>query len=163
MKKKVRTYIITLSKVFPVTHEHAGEETFFREKLALGLQGRGVKGGKFHTIRANYEYWRGIFDEILRGEAILSVRQWSGRPYRSKMIKIIDFTKDDGIGLQRLDFENGDIFQVNIDGQKFAPTEETLRNIAANDGLSYEEWREWFKDYDLSHPLAIIQFTQYRY
>ena len=56
-----------------------------------------------------------------------------------------------------------DIFQVNIDGQKFAPTEETLRNIAANDGLSYEEWREWFKDYSLSHPLAIIQFTQYRY
>jgi hypothetical protein len=39
MGKKVRIYIITLSKVFPVTHEHAGEETFFREKLALALQG----------------------------------------------------------------------------------------------------------------------------
>jgi len=161
--KKVRTYIITLSQYFPKTHERYGTETYFREKLALGLQGRGVKGGKFHTIRANYQLWRERFDEILRGEAILSVRQWTGKPYRSKMRKIIDFTKDDGIGIQRLDFEDGDIFQVNIDGQKFEPTKETLENIAANDGLSYEDWREWFKNYDLSHPLAIIQFTKYRY
>jgi hypothetical protein len=52
---------------------------------------------------------------------------------------------------------------VNVDGQRFSPTRETLENIAVNDGLSYEDWREWFKDYDLSKPLAIIQFTKYRY
>lgn len=160
---KVRTYNLMLSNVFPVTHAKAGEETHFREFLGLALQGMGVIGGKFHTIRANYELWRKRFDEIMRGEAILSVRQWTGKPYRSKQRLIRNFTKDDGIGIQRLDFENGDIYQVNVDGKKFEPTDETLRNIAINDGLSYDDWREWFKGYDLTKPLAIIQFTKYRY
>ena len=162
---KVKTYVITLSQFFPKTHARCGQETFFREKLGLGLQGRGVVGGKFHTIRANYEFWRKRFEKISAGKAVLSVRQWVGKPYAkgSTQHEIVVLTRDDGIGLQRLDFEDGDIFQVNVDGQKFAPTEETLTNIAANDGLTYDDWREWFKDYDLSKPLAIIQFTKNRY
>ena len=35
--------------------------------------------------------------------------------------------------------------------------------LANNDGLTLRDWCAWFKDYDLSKPLAIIQFTKFRY
>lgn len=50
---KKNTYVITLSKIFPKTHIKSGKETSFDLKFALGLAN--VIGGKFHTIRANYE------------------------------------------------------------------------------------------------------------
>ena len=35
--------------------------------------------------------------------------------------------------------------------------------LAANDGLSFNDWYEWFKAYDLNKPLAIIHFSEFRY
>ena len=35
--------------------------------------------------------------------------------------------------------------------------------LSKNDGLTVEDWRNWFKDYDLSLPLVIIHFTPFRY
>ena len=35
-----------------------------------------------------------------------------------------------------------------------------IEDLAKHDGLSFEDWREWFKGYDLSEPLAIIHFTK---
>lgn len=35
--------------------------------------------------------------------------------------------------------------------------------LANNDGLSKEDWQEWFRGYDLSKPMAIIHFTKFRY
>jgi hypothetical protein len=35
--------------------------------------------------------------------------------------------------------------------------------IATNDGLSPDDFKAWFKGYDLSKPKAIIQFTKFRY
>jgi len=32
-----------------------------------------------------------------------------------------------------------------------------------NDGLSFDDWLDWFKDYDLTKPMAIIHFTPMRY
>jgi len=32
-----------------------------------------------------------------------------------------------------------------------------------NDGLTSNDWLEWFKNYDLSQTLAIIHFTKFRY
>ena len=39
---------------------------------------------KLHTIRANYPLWEKRIKDIQEGHAVLSVRQWSGKPYRSK-------------------------------------------------------------------------------
>ena len=36
------------------------------------------------------------------GEAILSVRYWSGKPYNSKQLRIVEFDKDSGVGVQKL-------------------------------------------------------------
>ena len=173
MKKKLKVYVITLSRVFPVSHPKAGLKTYFKTKLEnthvvpFDPNGDSVPDGqpqlKRHTIRANYELWRKRFEQIERGEACLSIRQWTGKPYASKQIEIARLTKDDGIGLQRLRFtpdRDGQFvwWNFNIDGH--FSNEEFLAN---NDGLTLRDWCAWFKDYDLSKPLAIIQFTKFRY
>lgn len=159
--KKIKIYVLTLSKVFPSTHNEHGEETHFEYKFMFALAH--IKGGKFHTIRANYELWQKRFEKINAGRAMLSVRQWSGKPYQSKQLKLSDLELKDGIGLQKLSFPNGNLDVIEIDGKLYNGTDENLSNIATNDGLFLEEWREWFKDYDLTKPMAIIQFTKFRY
>ena len=172
MKEKI--YVITLSRVFPVTHSRAGQPTNFRaafnnaqmcakcRKKALGMCcGECVVGYlKLHTIRTNYDLWAQRFEKIERGEACLSVRQWTGKPYASKQVEISRLTREDGIGLQRLTFDFDELDRPRIKGAELNPS---AKDLARNDGLSYEDWRDWFKGYDLSKPLEIIHFTPFRY
>ena len=39
------------------------------------------------------------------------------------------------------------------------------RSLAVMDGLSLQDWEDWFTtgDYDLSEPMVIIHFTSFRY
>lgn len=134
----MKTYVITLSKVFPQIHPERGKKTHFSTKFqnarmcakcketkqGLCMVECAVYGTKLHTIRANYYLWAARFEQIAAGEACLSVRQWSGAPYRSKQVEIARLACKDGIGLQML---------------SFAPT------------------------YSLTKPLAIIHFTKFRY
>lgn len=159
----MKNYVITLSKVFPVTHKRAGEPTEFGHKFTAAVEGWSDHWLKLHTIRANCNLWSKRFDEIEAGMAVLSVRQWSGKPYcsRQELLKVL--TKDDGIGLQKLQFSadrdgNLSFNRFDIDGRYY--DKETL---ARNDGLSLEDWMEWFRRYDLNEPLAVIQFTDFRY
>lgn len=167
----MKTYVITLSKVFPATHPRAGQPTGFFDKFMAG-QAYSRKGWlvspKLHTIRANYDLWKKRFEQIAAGEACLSVRQWSGAPYRSKQVEIARLTNEDGIGIQKLRIKP---FQQHLNSevylQPFIYDDTThpvnMERLANNDGLSLEDWRQWFKDYDLSKPLAIIHFTKFRY
>lgn len=151
----MKTYVITLSKVFPSTHAKAGMNTCFEEKLRVY---------KLHTIRANFDLWYKRFEKIAAGEACLSVRVWTGAPYRSKQKELARLTKDDGIGLQKLQLEVADksfgIYHARIDDGCGSAS---IIELATNDGLSLEDWKKWFKNYDLSKPLAIIHFTPFRY
>lgn len=161
----MKTYVITLSKVFPATHPRAGQPTGFFDKFMAG-QADSRKGWlvspKLHTIRANYALWAKRIAEVQRDEAVLSVRQWLGRPYRSKQVTIATLTAEDGVGLQQLtDIDtNAYCFYpcVRIDKRDI---DKVL--VAKNDGLSLDDWRSWFKNYDPSKPLAIIHFTKFRY
>lgn len=175
----MKTYYLTLSQTFPATHPRKGEPTYFKEKTHNALlweKGENVgyalnpsfavpdgKQLKLHTIRGNYDRWDKIFEQIYAGEACLSLRVWSGKPYRSKQIEIARLTKDDGIGLQKLEFRNLEYDEVflrcDVDGWPISK-----RVLATNDGLSYKDWwKDWFRNYDLSKPLAIIHFTNFRY
>ncbi len=176
--KKMVTYVLMLSKVYPVTHPRHGQPTYFKEKFE---QAQAItKAGKFpcvlphpdfiepkyHTIRGNYELWEKRFEKIMRGEACLSIRQWEGKPRRSKAIEIARLTREDGIGLQKLEFQGLEYDEVFLrcDVDEWPISK---RVLAKNDGLSYEDWRAWFFNpktkYDLSMPMAIIHFTDYRY
>jgi len=178
----MKTHILTLAKTFPAKHPRHGEPTYFKERLMRALfkyyYGIDVieknwiypeEQHKFllpkpHTIRGNYDRMKKIVDEVNRGEAVLSLREWSGVPYRSPQEEIEIFTKDDGLGVQKLEWKemypfDGKHYTMVIDGKFF----DDYAWLANNDGLALENWRAWFKGADLSEPMAIIQFTDFRY
>ena len=160
----MKTYVITLSRCFPAKHSKAGEPTQFRDAFYAGLVfNRGSEctclRPKLHTIRANYPLWEKRIKEVQEGKAVLSVRQWAGRPYWSRQIEIARLTAKDGVGIQMLRFL-GDNFNGGYIRNGVYPSDKILAN---NDGLSLADWEEWFRGYDLSKPLAIIHFTKFRY
>ena len=161
-QEDMKTYVLTLSQNFPVTHSKAGQPTFFKDKMHAAITHNDEYWNKLHTIRANYPLWKKRFEQINRGEACLSIRQWTGKPYASKQVEIARLTKEDGIGIQMLTFYNNDIDQFNLPEINNDHTWH-LEDIAENDGLDIFSWLDWFKDYDLSQPMAIIHFTKFRY
>jgi hypothetical protein len=127
---------LTVSDYFPANHPKRGEKTGFEYKIKNGI--------KIHTIRANYDFWKKRIDVINDGLAILSIRRWTGKPYRSKQEEIVNLDK---VGIQKLD--TGQPLNSNL--------------YAEGDGLSVEDFRSWFLNYDFDKPMAIIHFTEFRY
>ena len=165
--KKYKKYVITLSQVFPVTHIRKGEPTGFKDKFLAAIGKAEGDRLKLHTIRANYELWKKRFDEIEAGKACLCIRQWTGKPYCSKQVEIAVLTKEDGIGLQELRIDRIDAVEIVaswgfVDGRSMN-NQKFFKELSHNDGLSFADWFVWFKGYDLSKSLAIIQFTKFRY
>jgi hypothetical protein len=75
---------------------------------------------------------------------------------------------DNGIGVQELRFYAG-IYTPCVGGNTLNKAIESRNDIsgievlANNDGLSLKDFKDWFKGYDLSQPMAIIHFTKFRY
>ena len=152
---KIRTF----SRVYPSYHPHKGEPTYFVEKIWESLiqleeillsrccelsRQTGIGDytmnnirkvnfePKHHTIRVGHHFKPGDW---------FSPRVWSGTPYKSKQIiiapdiqvkKVWDF-----------DIEGTDIF---LNGKREAYVEGfDIHEIANNDGLTLEDFLEWFK------------------
>ena len=167
-----------IAESFPKWHSRAGEPTYFVDKIQNAevpitnpfwgadlLPEREVIK-KLHTFRDDYAKWRKRFDKIERGEACLSVRVWAGVPYRSDQRVICNLGKDDGIGLQLLQFhEPGKTFtwvgEPHVDGKRVG-----VAQFANNDGLTVEDWIRWLLEApksDLTQDFALIQLTDFRY
>lgn len=159
----MKTYVLTMSKTFPATHPRHGEPTEFLEKFLNGQTGTG-ESRKLHTIRANYPLWEKRIRDVKLGKAVLSIRQWSGRPYCSKQVEIAKLTAANVVGIQKLfiNYYGCDRYTVT-DEKQVMGYDVALVELAKNDGLSLEDWLAWFKGYDMSKPLAIIHFTSFRY
>lgn len=174
------TYVITVSRTFPATHPRRGEATGFTQKI--------TSQKKLHTIRANYSLWKKRFQKIEAGEACLSLRYWSGKPYRSKQVEFLRLTREDGIGIQKITMRREELpdrilygAQVLEEGQHIwtGDIRRPVDMYARNDGLTPEDFTAWFaptfekarKKYatlaDLSTAMemefAVIHFTKYRY
>ena len=158
----MKTYVLTVSLTFPKTHKKAGKQTFFKEKLINGLAQLQGEDCKIHTIRSNYDLWSKRIAEIQSGNANLSIRYWSGKPYNSKQVEFCQLDKYSGIGVQKVEFFNELIMFPRTHGQ-FGTTAIRPNNLAENDGLLLEDFKEWFRKYDLSKAMAIIHFTPFRY
>ena len=179
MKKLIR-YRIPVSIVFPATHDRKGERTSFICKILHAINFNEAGNGlyricsnecgqacyrrllepKLHTIRAS-ELWVKRFEKINKGEAVLELYYWSGKPYKSKSVTICQLGKDDGIGIQSLK-----LFRINtslITTIEGSSEKTTTIELAKNDGLSLNDFKVWFRKYDLSKPLFIIHFTKFRY
>ena len=160
----MKTYVLMLSRNFPAKHPRKGEQTNFnyqilnavwRERnMSIGFPQYGMK---LHTIRGNYELWSKRFEQIEAGKACISLRYWIGKPYHSKQIEIVHLTKEDGIGIQKLEYNFKECI-LHIGNLLLDP-----EILAINDGLTRKEWEDWFSGYDFTKPLAIIHFTKFRY
>lgn len=165
----MKTHVLTVSRVFPSTHKRKGEQTFFVDKILEAQKGNAMLAIrtelgllKIHTIRSNYPLWEKRIKEVQDGKAVLSLRYWSGRPYSSKQVEFAVLDKDSGVGIQDLIFLNRNILDpiiaINSDCLEL-----DINDLYENDGLSFNDFKEWFKKYDLSKPMAIIHFTNFRY
>ena len=160
--KNMKTYVLTVSEFFPKTHNKSGLPTGFINSIS--------NHQKKHTIRGNYELWKKRFDEIEKGNACLSLRYWTGKPYNSKQKEVWNFINTDGIGIEKLEFEEmimttqENIITKTKEGHCVWVTKKAeLNELAKNDGLTLPDFKEWFYKYDLSTPMAIIHFTKFRY
>lgn len=117
---------------------------------------------KFHTIRNNYDLWVKRMAEVQSGRAVIELFYWSGKPYRSKQVVFAVLDENSGCGVQELDFMADNIERPCIFGNGYA-VRSHISILAYNDGLSLDDFKAWFKNYDLSKPKAIIQFTNLRY
>lgn len=152
--KKLKTYVLTVSQVFPSYHPAKGKPTNFPRSI-LGLT-------KFHTIRQNYELWKKRIDEVNAGKAVLSVRYWDGKPYKDKQKEFLIFDEYSDIGVQRLDYMDFNSNTCIIDDSPDTYIPESLNVLADNDGLTLQQFKDWFRKPN-SEPMAIIHFTNFRY
>lgn len=180
----MKTFILTLSSTFPATHKRKGESTYFKEKIVNQKVSYGVLtdnesvsisdfckeygvGTKIHTIRANYELWAKRIEQVQNGEAILSIRYWSDKPYKSKQVEICQLGENAGVGIQEISIYPDLMGITNVwnDGdERYLEAHSVyIAELAKNDGLSLDDFKEWFKKYDLDKTMAIIHFTPFRY
>lgn len=153
-----------LSERFPAWHSCAGQDTDFGPKFIAARKKLSCYNRKIHTIRGNYELWRKRFEKIKAREAVLSIRQWVGKPYGkgSHQKELARLTKYDGIGLQKLKDKNvGNSISLRIDDNNVSCMK--IFKIAKNDGLPLADWCEWIEKYNTTDDLAIIHFTKFRY
>lgn len=177
--------VVTLSKTFFPKHPRNGQETGFKAKVTAGR--------KVHTCRSNYEHWRAKIEKITATGGVLSVRQWSEKPYRSPQ-EVITEIPAGIVGVQKLELRR-ERFVVNHFAEKSQKPIATasyydwtaevdghpvpLEILAENDGLTVEDFKAWFapafdaaeKKYPqlaglasaLTLDFAIIHFTKRRY
>ena len=142
----MKRVILIVSETFPKAHPKSGEPTLFVKKIHKGM--------KIHTLRKSYPYWKKKIDMVLRGEAALHIRVWSGKPYRSPQREILKLTSHDGVGIQKV---------MLTDEKKLVISESGIGHwIAKNDGLNSIDFASWFKDVP-TEPMALIHFTPFRY
>lgn len=147
----MKTYVITLSKFFQKSHPRSGEATEFHSKF--------LNGNKKHTIRENYDFWKKRFDKIDKGEAQLSIRGWTGLPYRSKQFVIANLTKEHGIGITRA---RKCSMTSNISIEPLISHVDASK-VAKNDGLELQDFSHWFDHIEPMKDLALIYLGEWRY
>lgn len=144
--------VVTLGKHFGPKHPRKGQETDFIAKVA--------DGRKVHTCRSNYEYWRAKIEKITATGGLLSVRQWSGKAYRSPQ-EVITEIPAGIVGVQKLELRREKCvvnhyaeeqqekpivsisyydYSAEVDG---CPV--SLDILAENDGLTVDDFKAWFK------------------
>lgn len=148
-----KVYVITMMVNFPKEGIYVQTQTGFKKKI--------LSGEKKHTLRQNYEFWKKRIDEINAGKAILSVRQWSGLPYRSEQKEIKQFGQGE-VGYERVVvLSNAIDVSINTGKGYVFLSDKRIKTLAKNDGVPIDLFRKFFKHGVLDG--IIIHFTKLRY
>ena len=154
-KRKIACYVLIVSTEFPKGKARAGQPTNFENNV--------LDQSKGHTIRGNYKYWKYRIDQINMGNAYLSVRKWTGRPYNSEQEEIATFGKGQ-VSIQKVKI--GKVFCQVAPATGIKQLEYTMEVptvvISHKDGLSYEDFLDWFRN-DMDKEFCIIHFTNKPY
>jgi len=147
----MKTHVLMVARAFLATHPRAGEETNFASMI--------LAKEKLHTIRGNFDNWKPKLDEINAGKAVLSLREWTGKPYKSKQKTIIELSS---VGYQKIRMDKAGSFYV--DERPIFDVED----LSLNDGLVLEDFLSWFgvkKMVEKGETFEgiIIHFTDWRY
>ena len=181
MEKKLKIYVIMVSRTYPAYHPRKGQQTYFVEKIQLALNMIVQMPDyllidldpKIHTFRGNLKLWEKRIKEVQAGKAIISLRYWSGSPYNyqrdgSKPVEFAQLDKDSGIGIQEAIYESN--FEEPYDGMAIKCQDGFYRDfpfykVSENDGLTDKDFANWFEKgkYDLKDSMACIHFTSFRY
>ncbi len=147
-----KTLVTMVSPAFLKGHPRAGEPTLFIEKIWSGLlqvddelytdylTGEARPDDmhpadyyrdfepKYHTVRSRYRFKDG--DSIL-------LKAWTGKPYRSKQIVIAPRIEVKVFGFTIVTPDRAYVNEKQI-------STDTLKLIAKNDGLAYQDFIHWF-------------------
>lgn len=175
MKKRngKKIVVLVLSQAFLMGHSKAGKPNYFVQQLSNALHGCSehkvqlpdgdsiiVRGKKLHTIRQNYEYWKEKTEKINAGEMELSIRVWSGNPYKSLQVEVARLSHVN-IQLVEMSYSTEDAQPIVYIDNVLKPN--IAEEMARNDGLQLEDWIEWFFKKTNTFRGVILHFTDFKY
>ncbi len=123
--------------------------TYSRESFVYAIK----QGRKIHTIRA---------DPKKRWKVGMKIQHWKGSPRNPKKIPF-KFADGECKGVQeiRIYMYWGVTLCVEVDGRDMS--QEEIETIAANDGLTLNEFKDWFCKDGQHFTGRIIHFTDLKY
>lgn len=178
--------VITFSTSFPSYHPKAGQPTWFIEELWKNFYPDGVPKDLFNKMEFAFpvgEFWgfNTIFPTIIpkihtirkgnrwKAGDLASLRVWSGKPYNSKQVIIVDhdvkivktyefrkrgrsiFIDEKQIPLLLATIGHGTIKQQT-----------DLRLLAKNDGLEVKDFLDWFNKPNFSGQIICFSDPLYK-
>lgn len=146
-----------MAKTYPSTHP--------KRKLPTGFETLLKSGRKIHTIRGNVDKWILVKEKLQMSKYYLSLRQWTGLPYRSVQHEIL-YTELRSIQtISMTYFPAFDDLCIKIDGNLFPLSR--YRELANNDGMSLTDFKHYFFQEDGENCQifngAILHFTDLIY
>ena len=106
---------------------------------------------KIISLHQSYAWWKKRFDTLFKENGVISLCYGVN-------IEFLRLRVEDGIGIQKLIFEDGSLLKPMVDGKYIS-----IKDLSKHFGLRWEDFKEWCDRYDLTQPLAIIHYTGFRY
>lgn len=156
--------VVMLTKTFFNDHPLAGSPTNFASLVKSGK--------KIHTCRDNYEYWEKKITALKNVGGSLSIRQWSGKPYKSPQEVVVEIPSTE-VGFSELTMEHtfyrcegkvSHYFRAFVENKPIS-----LEELAKNDGFSsVDDFTEFLlplfcKYHKRVLRLAIVHFNKFTY
>lgn len=151
LEQDIPTGIIMVNKYF-----HDDRPTFFKSKIN--------QKEKTTIIKPNYKKY---FDLIVSNNGILSLREWSKVPKKSKINHIATVLNP---GIQKIVFQQEKGFTPKLIFEGNVLSKEDITLLANNNGMNYDQFFKYFKldkesavTKKFSHAILHLNFYYYKY
>jgi hypothetical protein len=125
------------------------------DKRFINSAGDNLVGGKLHTIRQNYDYWKRF-----EGREV-ALFTWEGKPYQKGSKQKVFCVKRIVSVQEIILYENVSFYLSTKDMANNKQIDFSF--LAMNDGFHYRcDFVRWFEKYP-NGRMAIIHFTELRY